>query len=117
MKILIVEDDEGMVELLAMILRGHEIVVANDGKEAVEKYTAERPDLVLMDIELPTMNGVSATKEIKKIDPKAKVIAVTAYAAQRGREILREGALDVVVKPFKVKDLLERIEKVAKLEL
>lgn len=117
MKILIVEDDEGMVELLAKILNNHELVIANDGKEAIDKFSKERPDLVLMDIELPRMNGVSATKEIRKIDPNAKIIAVTAFAVQRGREILREGALDVIVKPFKVKELLDKIERVVNLKV
>lgn len=114
MKILIVEDDLGMVELLTKVLSKHEVSVANNGKEAVEKFSKEKPDLVLMDIELPYMDGVSATREIKKIDPNAKIIAVTAFAVQRGKEILKEGAMDVIVKPFKVKDLLSRIERVLK---
>ncbi|MCS7130237.1 MAG: response regulator [Archaeoglobaceae archaeon] len=114
MKILIVEDDLGMVELLSKVLSKHDLKIARDGREAIIKFEQEKPDLVLMDIELPYMDGVSATREIRKIDPNAKIIAVTAFGVQRGKEIMREGAMDVIVKPFKVKDLLSRIDKVLK---
>lgn len=115
MKILVIEDDENVVELFKKILTNHTIISARDGKEGVEKYRTERPDLVLMDIELPKMNGVSATKEIKKIDPNAKIIAVTAYVVQRGKEILKEGAMEVIGKPFRIKDLVAKIESLGKM--
>ncbi|MEM4459748.1 MAG: response regulator [Archaeoglobaceae archaeon] len=112
MKILIIEDDESMVELLVKVLSPrYQVTVARDGKEGVEKFVAERPDLVLMDIELPKINGVNATREIKRIDPNAKIIAVTAYAVQRGNEIMSEGAMEVISKPFRIKHLLEIVEK------
>ncbi|MFN3383825.1 MAG: response regulator [Archaeoglobaceae archaeon] len=112
MKILIIEDDESMVELLIKVLSTrYQVSVARDGKEGIEKFIAERPKLVLMDIELPKINGVNATREIKKIDPNAKIIAVTAYAVQRGKEIIKEGAIEVISKPFRIKHLLESVEK------
>lgn len=112
MKILVVEDDESMIELLTKILSPrYQVLVARDGKEGVEKFAAEKPDLVLMDIELPNINGVNATREIKKIDSNAKIIAVTAYAVQRGKEIMSEGAMEVISKPFRIKYLLDRVEK------
>ncbi|MEM4155939.1 MAG: response regulator, partial [Archaeoglobaceae archaeon] len=83
--------------------------------EAISKFSQEKPDLVLMDIELPYIDGVSATREIRKLNPNAKIIAVTAFGVQRGKEILREGAIDVIVKPFKVKDLLNKIDRVLKI--
>ncbi|MDI9609769.1 MAG: response regulator [Archaeoglobales archaeon] len=115
MKILIVEDDPGMVELLSKILSKHDLIIAGDGREAISKFSQEKPDLVLMDIELPYIDGVSATREIRKLNPNAKIIAVTAFGVQRGKEILREGAIDVIVKPFKVKDLLNKIDRVLKI--
>lgn len=112
MKILVIEDDESMIELLNKILSPrYQVLVARDGKEGVEKFVAEKPDLVLMDIELPKINGVNATREIKKIEPNAKIIAVTAYAVQRGGEIMEEGAMEVISKPFRIKYLLDRVEK------
>ncbi|MCC6027241.1 MAG: response regulator [Archaeoglobi archaeon] len=114
MKILIVEDDESMIELLKKILCQYEVIVAKDGKEGVEKFLAEKPDLVLMDIELPKMNGIDATKEIKKIDPNAKIIAVTAYAVQRGNEAMKVGILEIISKPFKIKNLIEKVESALK---
>ncbi len=75
---------------------------------------AEKPDLVLMDIELPKMNGIDATKEIKKIDPNAKIIAVTAYAVQRGNEAMKVGVLEIISKPFKIKNLIEKVESALK---
>lgn len=111
MKILIIEDDESMIELLVKVLSRYNVIVARDGKEGVDKFITERPNLVLMDIELPRMNGVNATKEIKRLDPNAKIIAVTAYAVQRGKEIMEEGAMEVISKPFRIKYLLERVEK------
>ncbi|MEM0503721.1 MAG: response regulator [Archaeoglobaceae archaeon] len=112
MKILIVEDDESMIELLTKVLSPrYQVAVAKDGKEGVEKFVVEKPDLVLMDIELPKINGVNATREIKRIDPNAKIIAVTAYAVQRGDEMISEGAIEVISKPFRIRHLLERVEK------
>uniref|UniRef100_A0A7J2THY2 Response regulator n=1 Tax=Archaeoglobus fulgidus TaxID=2234 RepID=A0A7J2THY2_ARCFL len=114
MKILIVEDDDSMVELLKKILSKYQVIVAKDGKEGVEKFLAEKPDLVLMDIELPNMNGIDATKEIKRIDPNAKIIAVTAYAVQRGSEALKAGVMEIISKPFRIKHLMERVERALK---
>lgn len=112
MKILIIEDDESVAELLVKVLSPrYDVFVARDGVEGVEKFITEKPDLVLMDIELPKMNGVNATKEIKKIDPNAKVIVITAYAVQRGQEALDGGAMEVISKPFRIKYLLEKLEK------
>lgn len=64
-----------------------------------------------MDIMLPVMDGVQATKEILKIDPNARIIGVTAYAVNRGKELLRAGALDILKKPFSRNELVEIIDK------
>jgi len=66
---------------------------------------------VLMDVMMPVMDGVEATKEIKKIDPQAKIIGLTAYAKKRGKELLEAGAVEVIEKPFTRKQLIEAIEK------
>lgn len=111
-KILIVEDDQAVLEVEKLMLSDkYDLVTATDGNEAVRKYVERRPSLVLMDIMLPVMDGVQATKEILKIDPNARIIGVTAYAVNRGKELLRAGALDILKKPFSRNELVEIIDK------
>ncbi|MCS7121805.1 MAG: response regulator [Archaeoglobaceae archaeon] len=111
-KILVVEDDLALLEVLKIMLQEEfEVILATDGKSAVKIYETYKPDLVLMDIALPEMNGVEATKEIVKRDPNAKIIAVSAYARSRGKEILDVGAKETLEKPFTKKKLIEIIKK------
>ncbi len=76
-KILIVEDNADLRDLLTIVIRrlGHEVAIAITGEEAVEHASAMKPDLILMDIGLPNLNGVEATKQIKA-DPTTKHIPV-----------------------------------------
>ena len=110
--ILVVEDDAAVLEVLQLMLsEKYQVVTAKNGREGVMLYKTLKPDLVLMDIAMPEMDGVEATKEILKHDPNAKIIAVTAYATSRGNEMIEAGALEVIEKPFTRKKLLETIEK------
>jgi CheY-like chemotaxis protein len=110
--VLIVDDDVTLRELLKVMLDGeYTVFEASDGMEAINAYRSFKPDVVLMDVMMPKMNGVEATKEIKKIDPGAKIIAVTAFAASKGKEMLEAGALDILEKPFTRRKLIELIEK------
>lgn len=110
--ILIVEDDVSVMEILKIMLSGrYTVIEAKNGREAIEIYRTYRPDVVLMDIVMPEIDGIAATREIKKIDPKAKIIGVTAYAKKRARELLEAGALEVLEKPFSRKDIISAIEK------
>lgn len=113
-RVLVVEDDSAVLEAVRLMLKDEfEVIVATNGVEAVRIYEAYKPDLVLMDIMLPSMDGVEATKEIMKRDRNAKIVAVTAYATKRGKEILDAGAKEVVEKPFTRKKLLETVRKYA----
>ncbi|MDK2781791.1 MAG: two-component system, chemotaxis family, chemotaxis protein CheY, partial [Archaeoglobi archaeon] len=89
----------------------YEVITATNGEEAVQLYKSHKPDVVLMDIIMPVMNGVDATREIKKYDPDAKIIGVTAYARTHRNILLKAGALEIVEKPFRRRVLLETIEK------
>jgi len=110
--ILVVEDDIAVSEVLQLMLADeYQVVTAKNGREGVMLYKTMKPDLVLMDIAMPEMDGVEATKEILKHDPNAKILAITAYAKSRGKEMLEAGVLDVIEKPFTKKKLLETIEK------
>ena len=111
-RILIVEDDAAVLEAIQLMLSdNYEVIVATNGLEAVKMYETYKPDIVLMDIAMPVMDGVEATKEILKRDPGAVIIGVTAYAAKRGKELLEAGAKEIVEKPFTRKKLIETIEK------
>ncbi len=116
-KVLIVDDAAFMRMLLKDIITkaGYEVVgEASNGKEAVEKYKELKPDIVTMDITMPEMNGIEAVKEIKKIDPNAKIIMVSAMGQQAMViEAIQAGARDFIVKPFQPARVIEAIKKVA----
>lgn len=112
MKILIVDDEIAMREILKIMLKNYIVVEASNGREAVKIFCEERPEVVLMDIMMPLMDGIRATAEIKKIDPKVKIIAITAYATAKGDQILEAGADFVLKKPFTRREVVEAIKKV-----
>ncbi len=114
-KILLVEDNEMNRDMLSrrLIKRGHEVVIAVDGREAVEKARAEAPALVLMDMSLPILDGWEATRELRA-DPATRsipVIALTAHAMAGDREkALAAGCDDFDTKPIEIDRLLGKIE-------
>ncbi|MET1123774.1 MAG: response regulator [Archaeoglobaceae archaeon] len=111
-RVLVVEDDAAVLEAIQLMLRNdYEVIVATNGKDAVKLYQAYKPDIVLMDINLPEMDGVMATREIIKIDPNAKIIGISAYAKRRGEELLKAGAKEVIEKPFSKSKLLETVRR------
>ncbi|HCW72544.1 MAG TPA: two-component system response regulator, partial [Clostridiaceae bacterium] len=80
-----------------------------------EKYKAERPDIVTMDITMPEMNGIDALKGIKKIDGSARVIMCSAMGQQAMvMEAIQAGALDFIVKPFETDRVIDSIVKACK---
>ena len=85
---------------------------AENGAKAVEKYAELKPDLVLMDITMPEMDGISAVKEIKKVDPNAKIVMCSAMGQQAMViEAIQAGARDFIVKPFQADRVLEAVRK------
>ena len=86
---------------------------AENGKKAVEKYNETKPDLVLMDITMPEMDGIQALKAIKQMDPGASVIMCSAMGQQAMViEAIQSGAKDFIVKPFQAERVLEAVKKV-----
>ncbi len=114
-RILITDDAMFMRVTLKNLLsnNGYEVVgEAANGKEAVEKYAACHPDLVFMDITMPVMDGIAATRAITAGDPAAKVIMCTAMGQKNMVvEAIQAGAKDFIVKPFKPERVLESIQK------
>ena len=115
-RVLVVDDAAFMRMMVKDILskNGYEIVgEAENGMKALEKYQELKPDLVTMDITMPEMDGISAVKEIKKVDPNAKVVMCSAMGQQAMViEAIQAGAKDFVVKPFQADRVLEAVKKV-----
>lgn len=114
-RVLIVDDAAFMRMMLRDILtkNGYEIAgEAENGVQAVEKYKEVKPDLVTMDITMPEMDGISAVREIKKIDPGARIVMVSAMGQQAMViEAIQAGAMDFVVKPFQPDRVIEAVKK------
>jgi two-component system, cell cycle response regulator DivK len=114
-KILLVEDNEMNRDMLSRRLtrNGFEVVIADDGRKGVEMATSEKPDLILMDMSLPVMDGWDATRHVKA-DPATKsipVIALTAHAMVEDRDkAIAAGCDDFDTKPVELPRLLGKIE-------
>ncbi len=114
-RVLVVDDAAFMRMMIKDILskNGYDIVgEAENGLKAVEKYQELKPDLTTMDITMPEMDGITAVKEIKKVDPAAKVIMCSAMGQQAMViEAIQSGARDFIVKPFQPDRVLEAVRK------
>jgi len=113
-KILLVDDAAFMRMRCAKLLteNGYTVGEAENGQEALHKYQSFQPDLVLMDITMPVMDGITATREIKALDPNAKVVMVSALGQQTMViEAIKAGAKDFVVKPFEPDKILSTVKK------
>lgn len=118
-KILLVEDNEMNRDMLARRLKrkGYDIVFAIDGEEGVAMASSENPDLILMDLSLPKLNGWDATKRIRSTESISKlpIIALTAHAMAGDREkALEAGCDDYATKPIELEPLLVKIEALLK---
>ena len=115
-KVLLVEDQEDNRDMLSRRLkkRGYEVAIAVDGAEGVEKARSEAPDLILMDMSLPVMDGWEATRILKAEDDTRSipVVALTAHAMSTDREKAFEAGCDAYeTKPIELPRLLETMEK------
>jgi len=114
-----VDDDLDLCLIFQTVLEhlGYDSVFAVNGNEAVKIATTQKPDLILMDIIMPVMNGYQATRMIRQ-NPKTRsipIIAVTALTSSEEREeCLKSGCDDYIAKPLTIKDLAFRIEKLLK---
>jgi two-component system, chemotaxis family, chemotaxis protein CheY len=114
-RILIVDDAAFMRMMIRDILtkNGYEVVgEAQDGAQAIEKFKELHPDLVTMDITMPEMDGITALKEIRKLDTNARVIMCSAMGQQAMViDAIQAGAKDFIVKPFQADRVIEAIKK------
>jgi two-component system cell cycle response regulator DivK len=115
-KVLIVEDNELNMKLFHDLIEacGHEILETRDGIEALKLARQHRPDLILMDIQLPEVSGLEVTRWLKEDDElrKIPVIAVTAFAMKGDEEKIRSGGCEAyIAKPISVSNFLDTIGK------
>ncbi|HJB39723.1 MAG TPA: response regulator [Candidatus Ruthenibacterium avium] len=114
-KILVV-DDAGFMRMMIknyLTKAGYETIIeGEDGEKAVSLYKSEAPDLVIMDITMPNLDGIGALRAIKEADPNAKVVMCSAMGQEAMvMEAIKLGAKDFIVKPFKQERILETVSK------
>ena len=118
-RILIVEDQEDNRQIMQDLLEsaGYEVIIAVNGREGVAKAASDNPDLVLMDIQLPGLDGYEAARCIRQAEEKDRtpIIAVTSYALGDDRlKALEAGCDDYVAKPVSPRDLLSKVRSYVK---
>lgn len=115
-RILVAEDSDTNYELVKVVLgKQYELVRARDGVEAVQLHTECHPSMILMDIMMPNMDGLDATRIIKQVDPTIPVVALSAYAfAPDVQRAFDAGCDDFLTKPFRIDKLRELVEKYMK---
>jgi len=107
-KILVADDEQSMREFLDIMLKkeGYKVSLASNGEEVVKVVENDLFDLILLDIRMPKLDGISALKKIKANSPETIVIMITAYAsADTAIKAMKEGAYDYITKPFKVEEI------------
>ena len=116
-KILVADDEEQLVLAVKIRLqsKGYQIFTAPDGRQALELITQQQPDLIILDILMPVMDGYSCLREINRRFGRGRIPVIILTARDRMKDLFElEGIEDYVIKPFDHEDLLVRIERVLK---
>ena len=116
-KILVVDDEDDILNFLELVLgeKGFDVVTASGGQEALTKAQLERPDLVLLDIMMPQMDGWEVLKLLRVDEETAEILVAMLSARTEARDRvqgLQEGAIDYICKPFSLQELLGKIEAI-----
>ena len=112
--VLIVDDLLSIHEMLDAVIQptGFSTSFATDGEKALVRYKAEKPDIVLADIDMKPMDGITLLKQLKLFDPNAVVIIMTAYASTESAiQALKFGSFDYLQKPFRVDELISTLKR------
>lgn len=112
-RILIVEDEPGLLEVIALNLQGsgYETFTAADGLEALSKFEEKKPDLVTLDLNIPSISGFRLIRLFKQKDKSVPVVVITAYSFEEAEEVVTAGADDFITKPIEFPLLLSKIER------
>ena len=115
--ILLVDDDTDLLENTAFMIKsiGYDVITGENGIEAVSKYKEIKPDLTIMDIKMPKMDGFDAFFKIKQFDPDAKVILITAYSIDEKKHLKSKSMslITTISKPYTFENLEEIVNKYA----
>ncbi len=115
MPTVLVVDDAAFMRMRAgklLAQHGYQVLEAENGLDALNMYMQHKPDLVLMDITMPVMDGITALKEIRQADPQAKVVMLSAMGQQAMViESIKAGARDFVVKPYEPNNVMASVRK------
>ncbi len=113
--VMIVDDDRDLAESLAELLEihGYQVDVAGNGQEAVERFRSQDFDMAFMDVRMPVMNGVDSFFEIRKLKPAAKIVMMTGFKEPMVSKALENGALGLLNKPFKIEEMLAKLDDIA----
>ena len=119
--VLVVEDDIDLVGIYKEILELHDfdVHIALNGEEGVEKFKQTKPSLVIMDADMPVLNGYEAFKQIKEIDKNANVVIVTGFPEfePKNQEVIKLGLIKVISKPLGVDELLNLAKKYTEIKI
>jgi DNA-binding NtrC family response regulator len=113
-RILIVDDEKEFVESLAerLSIRNYDVTTSSSGEEAIEKVKGYNFDVVILDVAMPGMDGVSTLREIKKLKPLTEVLMLTGHATvETAVEGMKLGALDYILKPCEIEELVSKINR------
>lgn len=116
-KLLVVDDDPGMLQSLAQVLRrgGHEVVVARNGRDAMDLVRAERPDVIVTDINMPEMDGIETILEVRREREAIPIIAISGGGRVPPDLLLDSadmlGAFETLQKPLEAEALLASVER------
>jgi two-component system, cell cycle sensor histidine kinase and response regulator CckA len=112
-RVLVVDDELGPRESLRMLLKpAYQIQTADSGRAALEQIAAYRPDIVVLDIKMPELDGLEVLRRIKRIDPAIEVVMITAYASLETVKLaLTHGAFEYLIKPFSRQDLEDVVRR------
>src|SRR3989339_1193492 len=113
-KIIIIDDEAGMRQVITKILvpQGHEVFAAEEGIQALEICRKESPDLALMDIRLPDMDGGEILAGLKRIKPQLPVVILSGFGdVDAAADLVKQGGFEYISKPFKIDDFLALVRK------
>ena len=116
LRILVVDDERQITRMLRASLQssGHEVLIANDGAEALARFSADQPDLVISDLAMPVMDGLELTRAIRAIAPTPIIVLSVRESDRMKVEALDAGADDYLTKPFSMPELLARVRAQAR---
>jgi CheY-like chemotaxis protein len=113
-RILVIDDEDSVRDILSRMLKvkGHQVVVASDGEEGIERFKNETFDLVFTDLGMPKISGWEVGKTIKGMNPKVPIVMITGWGMELNREKMNESGIDLIVsKPFQFDQVVELVSE------